>query len=84
MSKIYAMYDDDATLLHGAEKLVAKGVYINEVFSPFPIHGIDPVIGIKKNKTSYMRVYLWINGDVLGPNWYVLFYDSGLAHEYWR
>ena len=50
MNKIYAMYDDDATLLHGAEKLVAKGVHIKEVFSPFPIHGIDPVIGVRKTR----------------------------------
>ena len=45
---IYAMYDDDDVLKDGAKKLVAKGVKVSEVFSPFPIHGIDPIIGIKK------------------------------------
>ncbi len=43
---IYAMYDDDEVLKDGAKKLVAKGVKVDEVFSPFPIHGIDPIIGV--------------------------------------
>lgn len=49
---IYAMYDDDMVLLEGAKKLVAKGIYIRDVFSPFPIHGIDPVIGIKQTRLA--------------------------------
>lgn len=49
---IYATYDDDMVLLEGAKKLVAKGIYINDVFSPFPIHGIDPVIGIKQTRLA--------------------------------
>ena len=34
---LYAMYDDDDVLKDGAKKLVAKGVRVEEVFSPFPI-----------------------------------------------
>jgi len=49
---IYAMYDDDMTLLAGAKELVAKGVHIRDVFSPFPIHGLDPVIGIKQTRLA--------------------------------
>ena len=49
---IYAMYDDDMTLLAGAKELVAKGIYIRDVFSPFPIHGLDPVIGIKQTRLA--------------------------------
>ena len=47
---IYAMYDDDAVLKDGAKKLVSKGVKVEEVFSPFPIHGIDPIIGVKHTR----------------------------------
>ena len=62
MSKIYAMYDDDATLLHGAEKLVSKGVRIKEVFSPFPIHGIDPVIGVRKTRLAICAFIYGLTG----------------------
>lgn len=49
---IYATYDDDVTLLEGAKVLVSKGVHIRDVFSPFPIHGLDPVIGIKQTRLA--------------------------------
>lgn len=49
---IYAMYDDDMVLLEGAKKLVSKGIYIRDVFSPFPIHGLDPVIGVKQTRLA--------------------------------
>lgn len=62
MSKIYAMYDDDATLLHGAESLVAKGVQIKDVFSPFPIHGIDPVIGVRKTRLAICAFIYGLTG----------------------
>ena len=44
---IYAMYDDDDTLLNGAKHLVKEGVKVSDVYSPFPLHGIDPVIGVE-------------------------------------
>ena len=47
---LYAMYDDDEVLKDGAKKLVSKGVKVEEVFSPFPIHGIDPIIGVKHTR----------------------------------
>lgn len=53
MSKVFeVMYDDDHTLLEAAKKLVSKGIRIKDVFSPFPIHGIDPVIGVKQTRLS--------------------------------
>lgn len=50
--KIIALYNDDAVLYEGAKKLVAQGVKIKDVFSPFPIHGIDPIIGVKKTRIA--------------------------------
>jgi len=46
----YAMYNDDEVLLDGAKRLVAKGVKVADVFSPFPVHGIDKVIGLKESR----------------------------------
>lgn len=50
----YAMYDDDDILKDGAKLLVGKGVKVAEVFSPFPIHGIDPIIGVKNTRLGIM------------------------------
>lgn len=62
---IYAMYDDDDVLKDGAKKLVAKGVKINEVFSPFPIHGIDPIIGIKTTRLGIISFLFGMLGLTL-------------------
>jgi hypothetical protein len=62
---IYVMYDDDGALKDGAKKLVSKGVKINEVFSPFPIHGIDPIIGIKNTRLGIMAFLYGLTGLTL-------------------
>jgi hypothetical protein len=62
---IYAMYDDDEVLKDGAKKLVSKGVKIAEVFSPFPIHGIDPIIGIKNTRLGIMAFMYGLTGLLL-------------------
>ena len=62
---LYGMYDDDLTLLDGAKKLVAKGVHVSEVFSPFPIHGLDPVIGVKQTRLAICAFLYGITGLML-------------------
>jgi hypothetical protein len=62
---IYAMYDDDDVLKDGAKKLVAKGVKIADVFSPFPIHGIDPIIGVKHTRLGIMSFIYGLTGLTL-------------------
>ncbi|MBK7130173.1 MAG: DUF3341 domain-containing protein [Crocinitomicaceae bacterium] len=62
---IYASYDDDDALKSGAKKLVADGVHITDVFSPFPIHGIDPIIGVKHTRLGIVSFILGLFGLLL-------------------
>lgn len=59
------MYDDDDVLKDGARKLVAKGVKVADVFSPFPIHGIDPIIGIRNTRLGIMAFLYGLIGLTL-------------------
>jgi hypothetical protein len=59
------MYDDDDVLKDGAKKLVANGVKISEVFSPFPIHGIDPIIGVRQTRLGIMAFLYGLTGLTL-------------------
>ena len=73
MSKIiYAMYDDDAVLYDGAKKLVSKGIKISDVFSPFPIHGIDPIIGVRQTRIAICGFIYGLTGMMLALTgmWY--------------
>ncbi|MDG1428183.1 MAG: DUF3341 domain-containing protein [Crocinitomicaceae bacterium] len=62
---IYAMYDDDDVLKDGAKMLVSKGVKVTDVYSPFPIHGIDPIIGIKNTRLGIMSFVYGLIGLTL-------------------
>ena len=78
MNKVFhVMYDDDDKLIDAARELVGKGIHVNEVFSPFPIHGIDPIIGIKRTRlaiTSFMYAMTGTSLAVLGM-WYFMISD---------
>ena len=72
---IYAMYDDDDVLKDGAKKLVAKGVKVADVFSPYPIHGIDPIIGVKQTRLGIMAFLYGLTGTALatfGMNYFMI------------
>lgn len=49
---ISALYDDDDVLLAGVKQLREKGYHIAEVYSPFPIHGLDPAMGLKRTRIA--------------------------------
>ena len=78
MSKIFhVMYDDDAKVMTAAGKLVGQGIRVKDVYSPFPIHGIDPIIGIKRTRLaicSFMYAMTGTSLALLGM-WYFMIND---------
>ena len=74
---LYATYDDDHKLIEGAKTLVGNGVHINDVFSPFPIHGIDPIIGIKRTRLAIAAFIYGLTGLSLALTgfWYFMISD---------
>ena len=78
MNKVFhVMYDDDDKLLDAARELVGKGIHVNDVYSPFPVHGIDPIIGVKRTRlaiASFMYAMTGTSLVVLGM-WYFMISD---------
>ena len=62
---IYAMYDDDDTLMNGAKHLVKEGVKVSDVYSPMPLHGIDPIIGVEPTRLGIAAFLYGITGTML-------------------
>ena len=57
MNKVFhVMYDDDDKLLEAARELVGKGVYVNDVYSPFPIHGIEDAMDLPGSKVPWITL----------------------------
>ncbi|NDE60731.1 MAG: DUF3341 domain-containing protein [Cyclobacteriaceae bacterium] len=47
---ILGVYDDEDVLLHAVEKVRGSGVKIHEVYSPYPVHGLEHALGYKRSK----------------------------------
>ena len=42
---ILGVFDDEDEVLHAVTEVKSKGIKIDEVYTPFPIHGLDRAIG---------------------------------------
>ncbi len=47
---IVGVYGDDESTLKAVKSIRGAGLKIHEVFSPFPIHGIDDALGYKRSR----------------------------------
>ncbi len=54
---IHAIYNDDDILMNAVKKVRAEHYHIEEVYTPFPVHGLDKVMGLAPTRiaiTSFM------------------------------
>lgn len=74
---VHALYDDDDRLKDGAKKVRHMGYSIKEVFSPFPVHGIDKIMGLKRTRISICSFLYGCTGFSLAfwMIWYMLIHD---------
>ena len=49
---IHAIYDDEITLLKAVKEIRNQDISIKEVYSPFPIHGLDKALGLKETRMA--------------------------------
>jgi len=63
--KIYGLYNDDDILKQGAKTLVDKGIKVSDVYSPFPVHGIENIIGMKWTRIAITAFMYGLTGLAL-------------------
>lgn len=79
-TKRYALgiFEDEDVLLHAVENLRAAGVKIFDVFSPYPVHGIDDALGIDRSRLPIAAFFfgmmglafaLWMQIYMMGFDW---------------
>lgn len=74
---IHAIYDDEEPLMATARELRTQGIRVKDVFSPFPIHGIDGVIGVPRTWIAICAFIYGITGTCLATlmMWYMMVHD---------
>jgi len=58
---IQAMYNDDDVLMDAVKEVRAANHHIEEVYTPFPVHGLDKAMGLKGTK---MAITAFLYGTV--------------------
>lgn len=51
---IHALYDDDDVLLKAVKSIKEEKHHIEEVYTPFPVHGLDKLLGLDETRIAIM------------------------------
>jgi hypothetical protein len=52
LKSLHVLFDDDDNLLDAVKEIVKNKIYINEVYTPFPVHGLDKAMKLKPTNIS--------------------------------
>jgi hypothetical protein len=62
---LVGVFDDEDAVLEGIRKVRGNGLKIHEVFSPFPVHGIDDALGLKRTRLPIAAFLFGMTGTSL-------------------
>lgn len=69
---IYGLYDDETKLLAAVREANAAHLSIDDVYSPFPVHGLDPLLGLAESRLHIAGFVYGMLGTLtafLGMSW---------------
>ena len=69
---LLGVFEDEHKMIHASEKLFAKGVEIFDFYTPFPVHGLDDLLKIKRTRLPFITFI----GGALGLS-------IALSFQYW-
>ena len=74
---IYGIYDDEEILLKGVKFIREKNIKIKDVITPFPVHGLDVAMGLKRTRLAIASFCYGAMGTTLGLTmmWYMMIHD---------
>lgn len=74
---ILGHFDDPEVLMNGIDKLQKSNIKIYDVFTPFPIHGIENKLGVKRSRLPIAAFLFGITGTITAFTmvYYMLVHD---------
>lgn len=74
---VLGVFDDEDVLLHAVEEVRSNGVKIDEVYSPYPVHGLDEVLGYKRSRLPIAAFLFGMLGTTLAltMQFYMMSFD---------
>jgi hypothetical protein len=62
---LLGVFEDEDVLVNAVGMLRKRGVKIHEVFTPFPVHGLDEVLGYKRSRLPIAAFLFGLTGTSL-------------------
>jgi len=74
---LVGVWEDEDSLMAAASELVHNGVKIHDVYTPYPVHGLDRVIGVRRSKLARIAFFCALTGFTLVTTmiWYMYVHD---------
>ncbi|MDR9398024.1 DUF3341 domain-containing protein [Salibacter sp.] len=72
---LYGLYNDDELLVDGIKHVQSKGIKVNDAYSPFPVHGLEDVLGIKWTRLAIAAFLFGLTGlalSMLAINYFMI------------
>jgi hypothetical protein len=75
---IHAFYNDDDVLMDAVKKVKGAHHHIDEVFTPFPVHGLDKALGLAPTRLAItaflfgitgLSFAIWMTNYMMIDNW---------------
>ena len=69
---VYGLYNDEEDLLRAVQSAVDSHIEIMDVYTPFPIHGLDPILGLSESRLHIAGFIYGMLGTLtafLGMSW---------------
>lgn len=63
---LYGLYNDEEDLKGAVKAAKAAHLDIMDVFTPFPVHGLDPILGLKESRLHYLGFIYGATGALFG------------------
>ncbi len=75
---ISALYDDDDVLMNAVKEVRAAHHHIEEIYTPFPVHGLDKAMGLAPTKLA-ITAFMY---GVLGLSFAIWFLNMIMIQEW--
>lgn len=72
MDVVYGLYDDEEVMLRAVKEANKEHLDIYDVYTPFPVHGLDPLLGLEESRLHIAGFVFGAMGTLtafLGMTW---------------
>lgn len=74
---LIGVWEDEDKLMETAHALKDAGIKVQDIYTPYPVHGLDRVIGVRRSNLSIVAFLCGLTGFSLAVLmiWYMYIYD---------